>query len=210
MVTFEPLRTDHTCTRESAPPDSTYRPSGVQHASKSSASRPPPPRFPPLPPVSVATSMRLTSSNGAKALWMYIAPPATHIRSFPSSENLAHVTLGLFPVEGSTAPFTPPIAMVLKGPLSYPRASYNFTSPSSVAAAKIKPCASYATAGVVAHRTTPLHWFVRKSHSRIVWSAAALRNWSVFADIDTDTTCFVCPTKYRRYVLSCSEWYRSA
>ena len=68
VVTFEPLRTDHTCTRESAPPDNTYRPSGVQHASKSSASRPPPPRFPPLPPVSVATSMRLTSSNGAKAL----------------------------------------------------------------------------------------------------------------------------------------------
>ena len=33
---------------------------------------------------------------------------------------------------------------------------------------------------------------------------------AVFADIETETTCFVCPTKYRRYVLSCREWYRSA
>ena len=55
--------------------------------------------------------------------------------------------------------------------------------------------------GVVAHRITPLHAGVRRSHRRTVPSADAVRNSSVTASMLTLTTCAVCPMKYLMYSL---------
>ena len=62
------------------------------------------------------------------------------------------------------------------------------SSPSSVAAAKMRPCRSDATQGVVPHRITPLHAGVRRSQRRTVPSADAVRNSSVTASMLTLTT----------------------
>ena len=159
-------------------------------------------------PVSVATSMRLTSSNGAKALGP-IAPPATHIRSFPSSENLAHVTLGLFPVEVDRAFHAADRDGVERA----------FVAPARrTAALRRRPWRRRRSSPA---RRTPPHLRRRAPHDAVALVRAQIpqpdrvvrrgaQELVVFADIDTDTTCFVSDGVTQVRVVVQRKWYRVA